>query len=181
MPVLAPEFKEIISSLSTEEKEKIIFRICKKNKDIYETLLFEYMKDESGRDFFKETKNEIASQFTCFWSRVIQKELARAVTHSIKAINRFASITNDKKQEADLLNFLLKIIFTEFSEELGTCWTTFDSKVGTATRRLLNLVNKKLHEDHHIEYKADINSYIKILKSKCGHLDSVFNMPDSLD
>lgn len=181
MPVLSPEFKEKISSLSPEEKEKIIFRLCKKNKDIYETLLYEYMKDELGIDFFEETRKEIASEFIYFRNTGIQKQLARSIRNSIRAINRFASITKDEKLEADLLNFMLSIVFEEFSEELGTCWTTYDSKVGIATRRLLNLVKKKLHEDHHIEYREEINSYLKILKSKSRHLDLIFNLPDSFE
>ncbi len=176
MPKLSSEFKKVISSLSSEELQKIIYRFSISNQDIYDTLVYEYVNDKSNIELFAETKDEIGYNFSDISGRIIEKQLAKAIGKSIKEINRFAKITKDKKSEADLLIYLLRIVFDNYDKCLGTCWTIFDSKVAITTKRLYNLVKNKLHYDYRIEYREDINSFIKRLKETSGHIDTVFNM-----
>lgn len=181
MPKLSQEFKDAITSLSEKEKEKIIFRFARKNQEIFDILNYEYAGGENKYDLFEDTKAEIESNFAVLSGRIIQKELAKKIGKSVQSINAFTKVTKDKKLEADLLLFLLKIVFENFSSDLGTCWTVFDSKTAITTNRLYNLVVKKLHYDYHIEYRQDINNFLQILKSKCRHLDYVYGMPAVLE
>ncbi|WP_372948240.1 hypothetical protein [Mariniphaga sp.] len=79
-----------------------------------------------------------------------------------------------------MLNSILTFVFERFTDDLGTCWTVFDSKLAVTTNRLYNLVTKKLHEDYWIEYREDVNRYLDILHSRSNHLDYIYNMPKSI-
>ncbi|MFH1197487.1 MAG: hypothetical protein V1720_17435 [bacterium] len=148
---------------------------------MYDSLCFDYLQNNSVIDLFEDAKDNIENIFSNLNRGIIQKHLAKAISQSIKIVNHFAKTTKDKKLEADLLLFLLTTVFDTFSEHLGTCWTVFDSKLAITTNRLLNLIKKKLHEDYWIEYNDRINSFLRILKSKCNHLDYVYNMPRCLE
>ncbi|MCD4819056.1 MAG: hypothetical protein K8S23_10235 [Candidatus Cloacimonetes bacterium] len=181
MPKLTSDFKQAISSLSPAELKKIIFRFSRNNQAMYDTLSFEYVKDNTAIDLFEEAKEDIEFNFDDLSGRVIQKKLAKAIGNSVQSINEFKKITKDKKLEADLLVFLLKIVFDTYSKELGTCWSIFDSKVAVTTNRLYNLITKKLHQDFLLDYEEDINKFLNILKKECSHLNYVYKMPNTLE
>jgi hypothetical protein len=86
-----------------------------------------------------------------------------------------------ENKEADLLRNLLDDVFENYTDELGTCWTAFDSKLAVTTNRLYNLVTKKLHEDYRIEYRESLNRYLEILHSRSNYLDYVYKMPKSME
>lgn len=75
---------------------------------------------------------------------------------------------------------LLDEIFENYSNELGMCWTVYDSKLATTNNRFYNLVTKKLHENYLIEYKEPLNDFLKTLHAKSNHLDFVYNMPNTI-
>jgi hypothetical protein len=179
MAKLSSEFKEAIHALQKDDLEKIILRFSKKDKEMYESLCFEYVKNETAINLFEDSKEQIEIHFRNLRNSVIQKQLANAISKSVKTINNFRSITKEIKLEADLLLYLLKIVFDNFQDELGTCWTVFDSKLAITTNRLMNLIKKDLHEDYWIEYREEMNNFIKILKRKSRHIDFVYNMPDN--
>jgi len=181
MPKLSPEFKKAISSLSSKEMEKIIYRFSKSNQYMYDSLVYEYVDEQNTLELFEDVKEEIEFTFSDLSGRIIQKELAKSIGKSIQTINRFVKITKEKKLEADLLVFLLKIVFDNYSNCFGTCWTVFDSKVAITTNRLYNLVKNKLHYDYQIEYREDLNKYLKAVKKCCNHLDFVFNMAGTFE
>lgn len=176
MPRLTPELKNVITSLTSEEMQKIILRFAKSNQEVYDTLVYEYLNNNNNTELFEKVKEEIEFTLIYLSGRTIQKQLAKAISKSIQKVNRFAKITKDKKLEADLLVFLLNIVFNKYDDCFGTCWTVFDSKVGITTKRLVNLVNKKLHCDYRIEYREDINNFIRKLKKTSSHIDTIFNM-----
>ncbi|MDY6800605.1 MAG: hypothetical protein SVU94_05210 [Bacteroidota bacterium] len=114
------------------------------------------------------------------YSGNLYRQIASSVGKAIKHVNYYKELTKDKKGEADLLNIILKEVFDDYSQHLGTCFTVFDSKLASTVNRLINLVNKKLHEDYKIEYEDDINRYLGILHEKSNHLDFVYSMPDKI-
>ena len=100
MAKLSTEFKSIISSLSKEELEKIVLRFSKKYKEMYETLCFEYVKEYSSSELFEDAQKEIMFHFSQLGRGIIQKQLASAISKSVKTINNFKNITKDEKLEA---------------------------------------------------------------------------------
>ena len=182
MPVLSKEFKLGIENIPVGHLQKLVLKLARSNKEVYDMINHKYLlKEEDGQELFDETKAKIDAHFFQFSSRgPIQKSIARSMGKAIREINYYAKITGNKNKEADLLNYLLGETFSNYSDYLGTCWTAFDSKIGTTTKRFLNLVTKKLHEDLLLDYREDINNYLNILHRQCDHLDSIYLLPKSI-
>lgn len=180
MPRLTAEEKKQIKSLEIKELQNIVTKIASKEKVVYDYLKINYLDKDSGEEeLFQSTKEELEDiSWKNFKGRSAQLRNAKSLAASIKRINEFTKVSSNKVMEADLLIYVLKIHYTD--ELLGTCFTQFDSKVASIVKRLLNVVTKKLHEDYRIEYADTINHYLAILHKNSNHLDTVFNMPDSI-
>ncbi len=181
MPRISQEFKSIIKELPKEELEKIVINFARKNQEFFDVLHVNYLsKDEEINDLFVETKFKIDMDFDFIPGRVVQKKLAKAIGEAVKEINYFVKVTKNKKFEADLLIYLLDFVYSNYQNELGTCWTVFDSKLAITTNRTINLITKYLHEDYLLDYRDKINGYLNVLHKKCRYLNYVFDMPENI-
>ena len=182
MPVLSKEFKQGVQNIPTPELQKLVLKIARSNKEVYDLINLEHLqKEEAAKELFEKTKAKIQSHLFNMSSRgPIQKSIATSIGKAVKEINYYVKVTGNKYKEAELLNILLSEVFEDFSDELSTCWTVFDSKLGVTTKRLLNLVTKKLHEDYLLDFKDDLNKYLKILHRHSNHIDLIFNLPDKI-
>ena len=136
---------------------------------------------QAEKEIFEEAKDKALGELYFVDDRgILQKNLAKAITKAIKHINHYVKVTKNKVREAELLLSLLDEIFENYSNELGTCWTVYDSKLAATTNRFYNLVTKKLHEDYLIEYKEPLNDFLKTLHAKSNHLDFVYYMPNTI-
>ena len=131
-------------------------------------------------ELYEKVRADVEEDYVGFRGRIIQKDIAKAISHSIARINDFKKIVKKPYYEAKLLEFLLSIIFTKHTHDLGTCWTGFDSKVVTTSKRYFTLV-LRLHEDYEVEFRESFEVYLKILKKECRHRDSVFVMPNTFE
>jgi len=183
MPRLSKEFKEAIKEIPVEELQKLVIQFTSKNREIYDFVNLHYVeRDDAEEELFEETIEKITDEILFLSERgIIQKNLAKAITKSVGYINHFVKVTKNKNREADLLRNLLDDVFENYTDELGTCWTAFDSKLAVTTNRLYNLVTKKLHEDYRIEYRDNLNHYLEILHARSNYLDYVYKMPKSIE
>jgi len=183
MPRLSKEFKQAIKEIPVEELQKLVMQFASKNREIYDFINLQYVEGEDAEEeLFEETKEKISDEILFLGERgIIQKNLAKAITKSVGYINHFVKVTKNKNREADLLRNLLDKVFENYADELGTCWTVFDSKLAVTTNRLYNLVTKKLHEDYWIEFREDLNRFLDVLHSRSNYLDYVNEMPKSLE
>jgi hypothetical protein len=183
MPRLSKEFKQAIQEIPIDELQKRVLQVASKNPEVFDMLNLKYVSGNEAEDELYEESRERIGDEICFLGErgIIQKNLAKAITKAIGYINYFSKVTKNEVREAELLLYLLNETFKNYSDELGTCWTVFDSKLAITTNRLYNLVTKKLHEDYQIEFAAPINSLLTILHAKSSHLDYVFNMPKSME
>lgn len=182
MPVLSKEFKHGIQNIPVKELHKLIIKLARSNKDVYDLINIEYLlKEEAARDLFEKTKVKIQFHLFNLSSKgPVQKSIATSIGKAVKEINYYTKVTGNKRNEAELLNILLSDVFTNFLDSLGTCWTVFDSKLGVTTKRFLNLGTKKLHEDYLLDFKDDLNKYLRILHSRSNHIDLIFNLPEKI-
>lgn len=182
MPILSKEFKLGVQNIPVNELQKLVLKIARGNKEVYDLINLGYLQREEARqDLFEETKVKI--QFHLFKLSAkgpVQKSIAISIGKAVKEINYYAKVTGNKPNEAELLNLLLREVYANFSDELGTCWTVFDSKLGITTKRLLNLVTKKLHEDYLMDYIDDLNKYLKTLHRQSDHIDTIYNLPEKI-
>ncbi len=183
MPRLSKEFKQAILEIPTDELQKIAIQFASKNKEFFDLLNLKYVSGNEAEDeLFEEIREKIGYEINFpGWRGIIQKNLAKAISKAIGHINHFAKASKNDVREAELLLYLLEMTFKNYSHELGTCWTVFDSKLAITTNRLYNLVTKKLHEDYKIEYVGRVNRLLTLLHAKSRHLDYVFNMPKSME
>jgi hypothetical protein len=183
MPRLSKEFKQTIKEIPVEELQKLVIHFASKNAEIYDFINLQYVEGENAEEeLFEETKEKISDEMLFPGERgIVQKNLAKAITKSVGYINHFVKVSKNKNREADLLRNLLDNVFENYADELGTCWTAFDSKLAVTTNRFYNLVTKKMHEDYRVEYRENLNRYLEILHANSNHLDYVYNMPKSLE
>jgi hypothetical protein len=183
MPRLSKEFKQAIKEIPVEELQKLVIQFTSINKEIYDFVNLHYVeKEDAEEELFEETIEKITDEILFLGERgIVQKNLAKAITKSVEYINHFVKVTKNLNREADLLRNLLDDVFKNYTNELGTCWTVFDSKLAITTNRFYNLVTKKLHEDYRIEYHDSLNRYLEILHSSSNHLDYIYNMPKSIE
>lgn len=183
MPRLSKEFKQTIKEIPVEELQKLVIHFASKNAEIYDFINLQYVEGENAEEeLFEETKEKISDEMLFPGERgIVQKNLAKAITKSVGYINHFVKVSKNENREADLLRNLLDNVFENYADELGTCWTTFDSKLAVTANRLYNLVTKKMHEDYRVEYRENLNRYLEILHANSNHLDYVYNMPKSLE
>jgi len=183
MPKLSKEFKKAIIEIPVEELQKLVIQFASKNPEIYDFINLQYVNGADAEDeLFEETIEKISDEILFLGERgIVQKNLAKAIAKSVGYINHFVKVTKNEKREAELLLNLLDDVFENYTDELSTCWTAFDSKLAITTNRFYNLVTKKLHEDYLVEYREPLNRFLEILHSKSNHLDYVYNMPKSIE
>jgi len=180
MAVVSEELKNELNKRSKEELLKIIVRFAKKNAEMNKILQFELVESDSAEDLLEDVKSIINSELYNVTGKIIQKQLAQAISNCINEINDFKKVTKSKYHEALALQELLNIIFKKYLKDFGTCWTVFDSKAASVAKRYFNLV-VSLHEDYHVEFKDEFEKILKLVKKECSHFDSIYGLPKTFD
>ena len=176
MAKVSADLKQALEKLPQADLLKIIVRFASAYEEMNEILEYEICRSDSEEDLFDDACADIAGEFGFYHGRIIQKELAQSISKSIAIINRFKKIVKKPYLETKLIRHLLEIVFESHTKDLGTCWTVFDSKVITTTKRFFTLVFK-LHEDYRYEFIDPFNKFLKILKKECSDCDSVYALP----
>ena len=168
MPRISKETRDQIRQIDGDELAKIVIHLASKDESAYDYILLNYLDPENGKEeLFEEAKLDIDEFFEHnYRGRALQIKVANMLTDCNKRIKTFASVSKDKAMEADLMIYVLDDIFLLGEGEFGTCWTKFDHKVAMMVKRLITIVEKKLHEDLKIEYREPINGYLRILKKQ---------------
>lgn len=157
---LPKELKEAISKLSSADKDKLIFRLLKKDLVLANQLLFELVSDENVEDKRKQVKEllskRIESATIHFYSTGY---LNMAVRDMSGIITEHVKITKDKYGEA-YLNLWMMIEMLErnkqniLSESIGKTEKFCVAVIARAFKILLLI--KKLHEDYRVEFEDDL-------------------------
>ena len=129
----------------------------------------------------KQAKEDLDSLFMkSYKGYTDQLRLANMLSACTKRINEFSKICKNKTLEIDLVMHVLEAIFSETTNLFGTCFTTFDYKVGVMVKRAITLIETKIHPDYKIEYSSKINSYLNVLHRTANHIDAIYGMPEAI-
>jgi hypothetical protein len=174
------EIKEWIDSLSKSELAEIVLKLSAR-KEIFNFLSINYFDKQSGEiEFYNQTLAEIDILYGKRYKGFSEQlRLANMLAACNKKVNEFTQTSTNKKLEADMLMYILDDVFVYYKDLLGTCFTTFDTKVGFTLRRLINLI-KKMHPDYLLEYQDKVNSYLEVLHTRSNHINTIYNMPKSI-
>lgn len=179
---IADDFIVFIKDQDKRKLADIILKYASKNPDFYNYLSLNYFdKGSTEKNMFDDCRNDLEIICTGYYrAYAIQLQVRKMLQKATKKINEFTTVNKNKKLEADLLFFVLDYTFTNYSDELGTCFTPFDSKLGVMTKRLLTVL-KKIHPDYLIEYSGKINFFLDILHEKSNHIDLIYALPKKLE
>jgi hypothetical protein len=181
MPKISPEIKKRITAISKIELEKIVIKLAAKDKAVFDYLFVNYLEKETGEnDLFEEAKMDLDLLFRKSYKGFAQQlQLANMISACVQRINGFSKICKNKNLETDLLMYVLELVFMA-PDLLGTCFTAYDYKVAQMVKRVITLVQTRLHPDYKIEYAEKINSYLTILHRTSRHIDFIFALPESI-
>ena len=164
---LPKELKQAISHLSSADKDKLIFRLLKKDLVLANQLLFEFVVT----DTVQERRNQVKKE--------IDREIGRATDHYYSPgylnlavremsgiINEHVSVTKDKYGEAYLNLWMLTEVLERnnkniLSVSIGKAEKFCVAAIARAFKVLL-LINK-LHEDYRVEFEDDLTRLGKLM------------------
>lgn len=171
-----------ISTLSKKDLEKLVLQAAAKDKSFHDYLLVNYFEKEFGeQDLFEEAKSDLDALFVKRYKGYAEEQkTANMLAACGKRITEFSKVCKNKNLEADLILYVLEIPFSMGEKSFGTCFTAFNHKTVLLVKRLMTLVESKMHEDFKIQYQSKINDYLNFLHSYSRHLDYVWVLPKSI-
>lgn len=183
MAKLASVIKENISSLSKKELEKLVMQAAKKDKSFHDYLLINYFDKEYGeQDLFEKAKEDLEFLMRkSYRGRSDELRLSAMLGACSKRINEFSKVCKNRSLEADLIVYVLEVPFSNSPVVFKTCFTAFNYKVVSLLKKLMTIVQTKLHEDHKIDYVPLINSWLNFLRQHSSHLDYVYDLPSEIE
>lgn len=182
MAKISPAISSQIKNLSKQQLEKLVLKAAAKDKSFHDYLLVNFFDKEFGeQDLFEQAKADVDLLFKKSYKGYAQEEkLGNMLTACSKRITEFGKICKQKNIEADLVMYVLKIPFSLPHNLFGTCFTNYDYRVALLVKKMIGLLENKLHEDFKMEYKNSINSFLTILHSNSNHVNTIYNMPESI-
>lgn len=182
MSKLTADLKEQVKSLSRANLEKVVLKLAAKDKMVRDYLVINFLDRESGEsDLIDEAKSDLNKLFMKSYKGFSdQLQYANMLSACSKRITEFVSVCKNKQMEADLVMHVLDHIFRLHPGLFGTCFTAFDHKIGLLLRRVITIVDKKLHPDYKIEYQDRINKYLQQVHATSSHIHSIHTLPDQI-
>ena len=156
------EFKEAISRMPSAEKDKLIFRLLKKDLHLANRLEFELISCDSKENRRKQAQQEIeyrinSSKRHAGYSTpgILMMEMREASG----IINDHAQITKDKYGEVYLQLFVLKEylkIYNDFFKDTSSEKSHKMNIYCISKAFKIMILLKKMHEDFHIDFADEI-------------------------
>lgn len=164
---LPKELKEAISQLPSQEKDKLIFRLLKKDLVLANRLLFELVSDKTVEEqrttVRKGLTNQIERATNLFYSAGY---LNMDVRYMSGDINEHVSVTKDKFGEISLNLYMISEILKKNKNNILSQTPDKAQKfcVAVIARafKILLLIDK-MHEDYRIEFEEDLKMFGKLI------------------
>jgi len=157
------DFKEAISRLPAKEKDKLIFRLLKRDLDLANRLYFDLVSGDTQEDRRKQAKKDIEREinmakngsFYYFTPGV----LMMSMRNTSGIISEHVKTTKDKYGEVALSIFALKEFLQIYSDNFKNSSAeksyTFNIYLVARTFKIMILL-KKLHEDYILDFSDDL-------------------------
>ena len=154
------EFKQAISHLPDKEKDKLLFRLLKKDPILIKRLEYELIDDRSLEDRRKEMEAFVIEQVDIMTNNFHSPGYLNMDIRFLSGyITEHVKVTKDKFGEASLNLLMLNKVLEKNNENLLKKSSVKNRKLGIAilTRafKIMILINK-LHEDLFIEFEDDL-------------------------
>ena len=181
MPVPSADFKRALKRLSDKEKEALLLRAARRDAELYETLAFELLPDVTMATVLEETSDRIHELFNvAVTGRLLNRSLTKALQKSGKETARARRVTKDKRLEIDLNLYVLRLIFANYTGQFESHYDGFFVGVARLAARTTRLVLRNLHEDLWVEYKAELDEFLRHLHGRQKSYGLRFVLPAEL-
>lgn len=155
------EFKEALSHLPVKEKDKLLFRLLKKDKILAKRLEFELLSSATVEDQRAEMERRIEEQVKLFSNRFYSLGyLNMDIRYLSGEITEHEKVTKDKFGEASLNLLLMKEVLKHNNQHIIDSGSARQfSKLGVAliarTYKILLLIDK-LDQDYFMEFEESL-------------------------
>ncbi len=171
-----PEFKKALQMLPEAEKDKLILRMLRFNKDLANKLRFELVDTDSVQDKREQLQEKIIKNMQSISKKYYSAGYLMMDVREISAsITAHVTITKDKFGEISLnccmLRNLLKLNNEHIAAEKQGKAYTLCIYIVARIFKILMLIQKQ-HEDLHMEFREDIVA-IGELVAKNGNIMKV--------
>lgn len=166
MPAISPAFRQAVKQLSDKEKEAIILKAARRDAELYELLSYELVEEVTLEEVYAQSTDRIHELLLHANGRSLAKALTKALRKAVKEIARFKRITKSKKAEVDLHLYTLRLIFDNFTGQFDSYYKGFHTASARLLLRTVQLIRKNLHEDYHLEYKAEVDGFLQHMHSR---------------
>lgn len=177
MATLSPEFKHALKRLSDKEKEALLLRAARRDAEFYETLAYELLPDVTTATVLEDTSDRIHALFNVAVSgRLLNRSLTKGLQKAAKEVSRARRITKDKQLEVDLNLYTLRLLFENYTGQFDSPFDGF--YVGTArlANRTARLILQNLHPDLWLEYKPEMDDFLRQLHARSKSRNLRFNL-----
>lgn len=181
MPVPSAEFKRALKKLSDKEKETLLLRAARRDAELYETLAFELLPEVTVEQVYNETADRIHELFNvAVTGRLLNRSLTKALQKAVKETARARRITKDKRLEIDLNLYTLRLVFDNYTGQFESPYNGFFVGVARLATRTTQLVLQQLHEDLWLEYKPELDDFLRQLHGRSKSRNLRFVLPTEL-
>ncbi|AFL83339.1 MULTISPECIES: hypothetical protein [Belliella] len=154
------EFKEAISNLPDKEKDKLLFRLLRKDMKLANRLYFELISDYSVEEEREKVREALGKQIQSISNDHYSIGYLSMDVRSLSGIiNEHVSTTKDKIGEIELNIFLLIEVLSKNKDRIFRSHPSKAQKFSTAVVarvfKILLLINK-LHPDFRLEFKDEL-------------------------
>ena len=154
------EFKEAISHLPDQEKDRLLFRLLKKDPILVKRLEYELIDEQTLEDRREEMEEFVIEQVDVMTNNYYSPGYLNMDIRFLSGyITEHVKVTKDKFGEASLNLLMLNKVLEKNNDNLLKHTPGKNKKLGIAiiTRafKIIMLINK-LHEDHFIEFEDDL-------------------------
>jgi hypothetical protein len=168
------EFKEAISRLPSVEKDKLIFRLLKKDLNLANQLLFELVSSDSKEDRRQKVKEQIVNMIAqikqhCEYST--PGILLMEMRNINGMINEHVNITKDKYGEIYLQIFVLNEflqIYNEYFKNSSPKQSYTLNIYCVAKAFKIMILLKKMHEDVMADFAGDLEKTGQLFGNNSG-------------
>lgn len=155
-----PQFKKALQMLPEAEKDKLILRMLRFNKDLANKLRFELVDTDSVLDKREQLQEKIIKNMQSVSKKYYSAGYLMMETREISAqITTHVTITKDKFGEISLnccmLRHLLELNNERIAAEKHNKAYTLCIYIVARIFKILMLIQKQ-HEDLHMEFREDI-------------------------
>lgn len=163
------EFKDAISNLPSEEKDKLIFRLLKTDLALANQLHFKLVSDHT----VEELREKVKTQLDLLIDRATKNYyspgyLNMDIRDMSGRINEHVNITKDKYGEISLnLYMIIRMLEENRKSILTASWGKAEKLCTAVVSRAFKilLLIKKMHEDYFTEFEDDLKKLGKLINS----------------